>query len=145
MLRAPRSSWIYTILSYDIITKSSALWMTVASQIAIICQIAFLGSRTTAGIYYSHADQVAWISNGVLCAMSIAYTLNQPDPEKPEIQKGIVSSVIGKYYNDAVQAVFGSNEWRDFREHVRALKPNYAGLNNGYGAAAASPDGFQQL
>jgi len=99
------SSWLYTILAYFIIAKTTALWMTVASTVGIICQLVFLSS-STAGIYQSVPNTSGWINNAILCVLAVVYAYGQPNKDDPENLRRISDSFIGEYYKEGIRDSF---------------------------------------
>lgn len=89
--------------------------MTVTSQIATVCQIAFLAYPQTAGPYTSAANGDAWATNGTLAVVSLGYTVGHLDTDDPVVVAGIKSSFLGQYYTRAVEKAFGTNSWDDHR------------------------------
>jgi len=100
------SSWIYTILSYVIIAKTTALWMTVASQIATIFQLVFL-AYIPWSTYRSVPTLTLWINNIIVSVISVIYSVGQPDKEQNVHL--ISQSIIGKLYEKAFEESSLSN------------------------------------
>jgi len=96
------SSWLYTILNYFVISKSSALWTTVTQNAAVMGQVAFL-SRPIAGSYQSVPATGDWINNSLLCTLSALYSVRQPNKE--QVTSQIADSPIGRYYSAGFAAV----------------------------------------
>jgi len=100
------TSWIYTIISYVIIAKTTALWMTVASQIATIFQLVFLAYIPWSS-YRSVPTLTLWINNIIVSVISVIYSVGQPDKEQNVHL--INQSIIGKYYTQAFEKSSLSN------------------------------------
>jgi len=97
------TSWLFTIVSYFIIAETTALWMTVASQIGTIVQIIFL-AYIPSTLYQSKPDLSGWINNAILCSISVLYAYGQPNKE--ETVQFIADSFIGKYYKKGLEISF---------------------------------------
>jgi len=100
------SSWIYTILSYFILAETTALWMTVVGQFAVIAQLLFLANVNDPN-YRSIPSLSDWINNALLCLLCILYSIGQP--EKKDSINNISSCFIGRYYANGIAQSFKRN------------------------------------
>lgn len=94
-------SWVYTILSYYLLNKTTALWMTVASQIAVIAQLIILAKVNNPN-YQSVPSLSDWINNGIICTVCLVYAFGQPEKNSLKIKE----SILGRFYKSAVERVF---------------------------------------
>jgi hypothetical protein len=94
-------SWIFTILSYYLLSRTTALWMTVASQIAVIAQLILL-AKIDDPTYRSVPSLGDWINNSIICVISLLYAIGEPGKDSVRIR----ISILGSYYKRAVEHVF---------------------------------------
>jgi hypothetical protein len=86
-------SWVYTIISYYIITETTALWMTMASSLGVLLQLGILAAPSM-GPYQSPPDATGWFVNVALCVLTVAYVYHQSEATDGDVYR----SRIGQYY-----------------------------------------------
>lgn len=88
-------SWLFTILSYALIARVNALWMTVASQLGVILQLVIMESAIVRGTtFYSPVTVTDWVINVLISAISLLYIIGQPEDSPAPI----VASSLGQFY-----------------------------------------------
>ena len=95
------ASWIYTVVSYYMIKKTTALWVTVSSQLATIVKLIIFATITDPT--YRFAPSVGgWISNSLVCFASLLYLMGSPQKHREEI----LNSRLGRAWQNVVNRLF---------------------------------------